>query len=121
MKKVLIVDDAKLMRNIIKDILSGDQRYIFFESENGKDAIECYKNHQPDLVTMDMTMEHENGLDVTRDILSYDQHAKIIIVTSLGQEKLIKDCIEAGVKDFVIKPFSKNRMLEAVTKALQLN
>jgi len=121
MKKILIVDDAKLMRNIIKQTLLEDQEYTIFEVNNGMDAVESYKTNQPDLVTMDVTMEHKNGLDATRDILSFDQNAKIIIVTSLGQGKLIEDCIQAGVKDFILKPFTKEHIRTIVSRVLQLN
>ena len=121
MKKILIVDDAKLMRNIIKKTLLEDQEYTIFEADNGMDAVESYKKNRPDLVTMDMAMEHKNGLDAARDILSFDQHAKIIVVTSWGQEKLVEDCIKAGVKDFIMKPFTKEHIRITVSRVLQLN
>ena len=121
MKKILIVDDAKLMRNIITKALLEDQEYTIFEADNGMDAVESYKANQPDLVTMDLTMEQKNGLDATRDILSFDQHAKIIIVTSFGQEKLVEDCIKAGVKDFIVKPFTKEHIRTTVSRVLQSN
>lgn len=121
MKKILIVDDAKLMRNIIKKTLLEDQEYTIFEADNGMDAVESYKTIQPDLVTMDMTMEHKNGLDAVKDILLFDQYAKIIMITSLGQEKLVQDCIKAGVKDFIVKPFTRERVQKTVSKVLQLN
>lgn len=121
MKKVLIVDDAKLMRNIIKNILLDKQEYIIFEAENGHDAVECYKNNHPDVVTMDITMELKNGLDAAKDILTFDPRAKIIMVTSLGQEKLVNKCIQAGIKDFITKPFSKERVHMAISRVLEMN
>jgi two-component system chemotaxis response regulator CheY len=121
MKKILIVDDAKLMRNIIRKILLEDKKYVILEAENGQVAVDCYKTNQPDLVTMDMSMEYKNGLEAARDIFSFDRYAKIIMITSLGQEKLVQDCIEAGVKDFIMKPFTRERVQKTVSKVLQLN
>ncbi|MBN2028914.1 response regulator [bacterium] len=118
MKKLLIVDDAKLMRNILKKILLEDQGYIIFEAENGEEAVQIYKTNQPDLVTMDLIMGQKNGLEAAIDILAFDRHAKIIMVTSLGQEKLIQDCIKAGVKDFIVKPFTRERVQNAVSRIL---
>jgi len=121
MKKILIVDDAKLMRNIIRKTLLEDKKYVIFEAANGEDALECYKVNQPDLVTMDMAMDQKNGLDTAREILSFDRFAKIVIITSMGQERLMRDCIEAGIADFIVKPFSKERIRKTISNILELN
>lgn len=121
MKKILIVDDTRLMRNIIKNTLLEDDTYTIFEAKNGQDAVESYKSNRPHVVTMDITMETKNGVEAARDILSFDRHAKIVMVTSLGQEKLMHDCIEAGVKDFIVKPFSKARIKAIVARILCSN
>ena len=121
MKKILIVDDVRLMRNIIKNTILEDHPYTILEASNGQDALESYKSNRPHLVTMDITMEKKNGVDAVREILSFDRHAKIVMVTSLGQDKLMRECVQAGVKDFIIKPFSKKRIKETVTRVLCSN
>lgn len=121
-QKVLIVDDAKLMRNIIKRTIQESFNNVhFIEATNGKDAVELYKKEAPGLVTMDITMEQMNGLEAAKDILAFDQKAKIIVVTAMGQEKLLKECIKAGIDDFIVKPFSKERVHASITKVLQKN
>jgi len=118
---VLVVDDARIMRNIIKKTLMESQKYNLLEASDGEDAIEMYKKIKPDLVTMDITMDNKNGVDAAREILDYDARAKIIMVTALGQEKLLSECVQMGIKDYIVKPFTKERILSAVAKALDNN
>ena len=118
MQKILIVDDARLMRNIIKNSIQEKGPYNILEAENGNVAIDLYKDEQPDIVTMDITMEEKNGVETAKEILAYDASAKIIMVTSLGQERLLKECIEIGIKDYIVKPFTKERIVSAVTNCL---
>ncbi len=119
MYKILIVDDARLMRNIIKGILVEALDCSVIEARDGAEAVELYKEHAPDVVTMDVTMERLDGVQAAKDILSYDNKANILVVTSMGQENLLKQCLEAGVRDFIIKPFSKDRIKNAVVRALK--
>ena len=119
MGKILIVDDAKLMRNIIKNTLLESEDYEIIEAQNGEEAVSLYKDHRPDIVTMDITMEHRNGLDAAKEILAYDRDAKIIMVTAIGQEKMLMECVNAGVSDYIVKPFSKERIASLISKALQ--
>lgn len=118
MFKILIVDDAKLMRNMIKGALETQEGYTFLESENGDAAVELYKATKPDLVTMDITMDIKNGVDAAKEILKFDPKAKIIMITALGQESYLKECIGAGVRDFIVKPFIGERIVSAITKVL---
>ena len=118
MKKILIVDYARLIRNIIKNCLANDSRLQFLEANTGIDAVECYKENHPDLVTMDITMEQKNGVDAALEILEYDRHARVIMVTSIGQEKCLRECMKAGVKGYLIKPFTKDKLRETVLNAL---
>lgn len=119
--KILIVDDAKLMRGMIKNaITSAVPDAICLEAENGEDAIQLYEATKPDVVTMDITMDYKNGVEAAREIMARHPDAKIIMVTALGQENLLKECIEIGVKDFIVKPFTKERILSAVGKALNI-
>jgi two-component system chemotaxis response regulator CheY len=118
-KRVLIVDDANFMRMIVKDNLTPSGYEIAGEATNGADAVTKYTQLKPDLVTMDITMKVKDGLEAARDILAADPNARIVMVTALGQEKILLDCITVGVRDFVVKPFTKERIISAAQKALQ--
>jgi two-component system chemotaxis response regulator CheY len=118
--KIMIVDDAKLMRGLIKKALSAIPEVLLLEAENGAEGVELYKATKPDLVTMDITMDYKNGVEAAREILQTDPSAKIIMVTALGQENLLKESVDLGVKDFIVKPFSQERLLAAVGKVLNL-
>lgn len=118
MARVLIVDDAKFMRTLVKDALTSAGHQIVGEAENGNQAIEMYKNLSPDLVTMDITMREKDGLEAASEILKVDKSARIIMVTALGQEDLLARAIKMGVKDFVVKPFPPERLQQAAQKAL---
>jgi len=118
MAKVLIVDDAKFMRILVKDALSGAGHEIVGEAENGNQAIDLYKKLKPDLVTMDITMKEKDGIEAAGEILAMDPSARIIMVTALGQENLLTKAIKMGVKDFVVKPFPPGRLQKAAEKAL---
>jgi len=118
MPKILITDDVKLMRDIIQNALNEFGHFDILVAHNGNEAVELYKKHKPDLVTMDIVMEEKNGLEATQEITAFDPHAKIIIITSLGQEKLLNACLSSGARDFIIKPFNKNRIKSAIQNAL---
>ena len=117
-KKVLVVDDANFMRTIVKDTLAPNGFEIVGEATNGAEAVTKYAELKPDLVTMDITMKVKDGLEAAREILAADPNARIVMVTALGQEKMLLDSIALGVRDFVVKPFTKERILSAVEKAL---
>ncbi len=115
---VLVVDDAKFMRLTIGNILTKSNHTVIGEAENGKDAVSLYRDHQPDLVTMDITMPEMNGIEAVREIVKDFPKAKIIMCSAMGQQRLIVDAIEAGAKDFIVKPFDESRVLEAVKRVL---
>jgi two-component system, chemotaxis family, chemotaxis protein CheY len=117
-KKILVVDDTRLMRNIIKDALLDMENFEIFEAADGKEAVDVYFQEKPDLVTMDITMDLKDGVEATREILNIDRDARIIMITALSQQKLLQDCINAGVRDYVVKPFTKDRLATAVRKAI---
>ncbi|MBN2028915.1 response regulator [bacterium] len=122
MFKMLIVDDAKLMRNIIKNtIFECFQNMKIIEAEDGTQAVEIYQNEKPDLVTMDITMEHKNGLEAAKEILDIDKNAKIVMVTSLGQERMLRECVQLGIRDYIVKPFTKERIHSSISHALDEN
>lgn len=117
-KKVLVVDDSLLMRVMVKDALTPNGFEVVGEATNGAEAVSKYKELKPDLVTMDITMGVKDGQEAAREILSADPKARIIMVTAVGQEKILRDCISLGVRDFVVKPFTINRIMSAAEKAL---
>jgi two-component system chemotaxis response regulator CheY len=117
-KKVLIVDDAAFMRMMIKDILTKNGFEVVGEAENGAVAVEKYKELQPDLVTMDITMPDMDGIAAVREIKSFDSAARIIMCSAMGQQAMVIDAIQAGAKDFIVKPFQPERVIEAVSKAI---
>ena len=117
-KRILIVDDANFMRLIVKEILTPQGFEICGEATNGNEAVSMYEQLKPDLVTMDITMKEKDGLEAAREILAKDPNARIVMVTALGQEKMLMDSLELGVKDFVVKPFDHARIVSAVHKAL---
>jgi two-component system chemotaxis response regulator CheY len=117
-RKVLIVDDAVVMRMMIKNILSKSGFEVVGEAENGLQAVEKYKALQPDIVTMDMVMPDMDGISAVRAIVSEFPNAKIIMCTSMGQQALVVEAIQAGAKDFIVKPFQPSNVLEAVKKVL---
>lgn len=118
MARILIVDDAKFMRTLVKDALSAQGHEIVGEAENGNQAVAMYGDLKPDLVTMDITMREKDGLEAASEILKNDPSARIIMVTALGQEDLLARAIKMGVKDFVVKPFPPERLQQAAQKAL---
>ncbi len=117
-KRVLVVDDANFMRMVVKDTLTPRGFEIAGEAANGAEAVARYRQLKPDVVTMDITMKVKDGLEAARDILSADPDARIVMVTALGQEKMLLDSIALGVRDFVVKPFTPERIVSAVEKAL---
>ncbi len=117
-KKVLIVDDAVVMRMMIKGILSKHGYEVVGEAQNGVEAVDKYKQLQPDLVTMDMVMPEMDGITAVRQIMAMDPNAKIIMCTSMGQQALVVEAIQAGAKSFITKPFQPPKILETISKVL---
>ncbi|HWP98594.1 MAG TPA: response regulator [Syntrophomonadaceae bacterium] len=117
-KSVLVVDDAAFMRMMIKDILSKNGYDVVGEAENGAVAVERFRDLHPDLVTMDITMPEMDGITAVREIKAIDASARIIMCSAMGQQAMVIDAIQAGAKDFIVKPFQPERVLEAVSKAL---
>jgi two-component system chemotaxis response regulator CheY len=115
---VLICDDAVFMRTMISDILEESGYEIVGQAETGVQAIERYKSLRPDLVTMDIVMPDMGGIDAVREITSFDANAKILMCSAMGQQALVVEAIQAGAKDFVVKPFQPSRVLEAVQRVL---
>ncbi len=115
---VLICDDAIFMRTMIGDILTQAGFQIVAEAETGVQGVEKYRQHKPDLVTMDIVMPDMGGIDAVREIIKEDPSAKILMCSAMGQQALVIEAIHAGAKDFVVKPFQPSRVLEAVQRIL---
>ncbi|OLO40903.1 two-component system response regulator [Alkalihalophilus pseudofirmus] len=116
--KILIVDDAAFMRMMIKDILSKNGFEVVGEATDGAQAVEKYKELSPDLVTMDITMPEMDGITSLKEIKKIDPNAKVIMCSAMGQQAMVIDAIQAGAKDFIVKPFQADRVLEAIKKTL---
>ncbi|BAC13525.1 response regulator [Oceanobacillus iheyensis] len=117
-QRILIVDDAAFMRMMIKDILTKNDFEVVDEAQDGNEAIEKFKEHKPDLVTMDITMPEKDGISALKEIKQFDSEAKIIMCSAMGQQAMVIDAIQAGAKDFIVKPFQADRVIEAIQKAL---
>lgn len=117
-KRVLVVDDAMFMRTAVKRIL-GDAGYdVVGEAENGEMAVSKYKELSPDAVIMDITMPVMDGISAAKTILQGDPGARIVMCTALGQQNLVIEALQAGAKDYIVKPFQPNRVVEGINKAL---
>lgn len=117
-KGILVVDDASFMRMMIKDILTKNGYEVIGEAENGLNAVEKYKELNPELVIMDITMPEMDGIQAVKEIKSIDPNSKIIMCSAMGQQAMVIEAIQAGAKDFIVKPFQHERVIEAVKKAL---
>jgi two-component system, chemotaxis family, chemotaxis protein CheY len=117
-KRVLIVDDAVVMRMMIKGILNKNGYEVVGEAQNGLEAVEKYRALIPDLVTMDMVMPEMDGIAAVKQIVAGDPNARIIMCTSMGQQALVVEAIQAGAKSFITKPFQPPKILETIQKVL---
>lgn len=117
-KKILIVDDAAFMRMMIKNIVTKHGYEVAGEAENGSVAVQLYKETKPDLVTMDITMPEMDGVQAVRAIRQIDPNANIIMISAMGQQAMVMEAIQAGAKDFIVKPFQQERVLQAIERVL---
>jgi len=117
-KNILICDDAAFMRMMIKDILTKNGYNIAGEAENGAKAVEKYNETKPDLVLMDITMPEMDGIQALKKIKEIDSNAAIIMCSAMGQQAMVIEAIQSGAKDFIVKPFQAERVLEAVKKVV---
>jgi two-component system chemotaxis response regulator CheY len=117
-KNILICDDAAFMRMMIKDILTKDGYEVVGEATNGAEGVEKYNQLKPDLVMMDITMPEMNGIEALKKIKEGDASANVIMCSAMGQQAMVIESIQSGAKDFIVKPFQAERVLEAVKKAI---
>ena len=117
-KNILICDDAAFMRMMIKDILTKNGYNVAGEAENGLKAVEKFKEVNPDLVLMDIAMPEMDGIQALKEIKKIDGGAKVIMCAAMGQQAMVIESIQAGAKDFIVKPFQAERVIEAVKKVV---
>lgn len=118
MATVLIADDSMFMRKRLSDILTGDGHEIVGEAEDGDEAINLYRQLEPEVVMLDITMPDRNGLGALNHIMTLNPEANVIMCSALGEETVVRECLDTGAKAFVIKPFDPEEVLEAVGKAV---
>ena len=118
MARVLVVDDAAFMRKMVSDALTKGGHEVVGEAGNGVEAIDRFQELRPDLTTLDITMPEKDGLAALADIKAADPSANVVMCSALGQESKVLEAIKLGAKDFVVKPFQPDRVIEAVGKAL---
>ena len=118
MAKIMLVDDAAFMRMMVKNALTKSGYDNFGEAQDGAEAVKKYDEENPDMVIMDITMPNMDGLQALKKIKESHPDAKIVMCTAMGQESMVVDAIKSGAKDFIVKPFQEDRVLEAVKKVI---
>lgn len=114
--RVMVVDDALFMRNMLKDIFVRAGHEVVAEAENGEQALEIYQELKPDLVTMDIVMPQMSGIEALQEIMELDANACVVMVSALGQDSLVLEAVSSGAKDFIVKPFKEENVLEIVNR-----
>ena len=118
MAKILVVDDAAFMRKVIRDTLTKNGYTDITEAVDGKDAVEKYFEIHPDLVLMDITMPNMDGLEALKAIRAKDGNANVVMCSAMGQEAMVVEAVQAGIKDFIVKPFKDDRLMKTVNSIL---
>ena len=119
MARILVADDASFMRQIIREILESEGHEIVAEASDGVQAVEEWKAHQPDVVTMDIVMPRRSGIDAVRAIVGIDASARIVMCSALGQETLVTEALQAGAADFIVKPFKPDEVQATLRRVLE--
>ncbi len=117
-KNVLIVDDAQFMRTMLGKLIEEEGHEIADEAVNGKEAVAKYKESKPDLVTMDITMPEMDGIEATKAIVAEDPDAKVIVCSAMGQKPMVIEALQAGAKDFIVKPIKPEKVKDALNNIL---
>ena len=114
--KVLVTDDAMFMRTMLKNILINNGHEVIGEASNGKEAVLKYMELRPDVVTLDITMPEMDGLQAVKEIMRIDSNARVIMCSAMGQQAMVIEAIQSGAKDFIVKPFQPDRVLDALSR-----
>jgi len=118
MARVLLVDDLRFIKIIEKKILEENGHQIIGDAQNGREAIKLYMELKPDVVLMDITMPELNGIEALKEIIALDPHAKVIICSAISHEKSLYQAVKEGAKEYIIKPFSTERLISTINKVL---
>jgi len=119
MARILVADDASFMRQMIREIVEEAGHQVVAEASDGIEAIEQFKKHHPDVVTMDIVMPRRSGIDAVKGIIEVDAKACVVMCSALGQETLVQEALQAGAKDFIVKPFKPDAVTATLRKVLE--
>ena len=119
MARILVADDASFMRQMIREIVEEEGHEVVAEASDGIEAIEQFKKHRPDVVTMDIVMPRRSGIDAVKGILEVDPTACVVMCSALGQETLVQEALQAGARDFIVKPFKPDAVTATLRKVLE--
>ncbi len=119
MARVLVADDASFMRQMIREIVESEGFEVCGEASDGVEAVDEFKRLQPDVVTMDIVMPRKSGIDAVRGIMALDPGARVVMCSALGQETLVTEAMQAGARDFIVKPFKPDAVIETLKKVLE--
>lgn len=116
MAKIMIADDSDAIRLVLKDILSIGEHEVIAEAVDGAEAVDFYKNHNPEILLLDLAMPKKDGLEVVKDVIAYDSNAKIILITASDDQKIIGACMDSGAISYISKPFDFNTVLKSINE-----
>jgi two-component system chemotaxis response regulator CheY len=119
MARILVADDASFMRQMIREIVEAEGHEVVAEASDGIEAIDQFKEKHPDVVTMDIVMPRRSGIDAVKGILELDSTARVVMCSALGQETLVTEALQAGAKDFIVKPFKPDAVIKTLSKVLE--
>jgi two-component system chemotaxis response regulator CheY len=119
MARILVADDASFMRQMIREIVEMEGHEVVAEASDGIEAIDQFKNHHPDVVTMDIVMPRRSGIDAVKAIIEFDPSARVVMCSALGQETLVTEALQAGARDFIVKPFKPDAVVNTLKKVLE--
>ena len=119
MARILVADDASFMRQMIREIVESEGHEVVAEASDGIEAIDQFKTHHPDIVTMDIVMPRRSGIDAVKGIIELDAGARVVMCSALGQETLVTEALQAGAKDFIVKPFKPDAVLATLRKVVE--
>jgi two-component system chemotaxis response regulator CheY len=117
--RVLIADDASFMRQMIREIIEPEGYEVVAEATDGMEAVEQFESLHPDLVTMDIVMPKRSGIDAVKGIIEKSPGACVVMCSALGQETLVMEALQAGAKDFIVKPFKPDNVISTLKKVLE--
>jgi two-component system chemotaxis response regulator CheY len=119
MARILVADDASFMRQMIREIVEDEGHEVVAEASDGVEAIEQFKKHHPDIVTMDIVMPRRSGIDAVKGIIEIDPGARVVMCSALGQETLVQEALQAGARDFIVKPFKPDAVTATLRKVIE--